>query len=782
MQIAERFIKKIREGGVNYNPDTQVAPFCILWPDKDRQWEGMIETLLTDLPELLVLGEYDLEKRSGPAIWVRCVIAGKIQDLKFPHESKPIIYLPGVGRQDLRDIKEIPDHLRPLAELQYRGTIWSQTNSRDWTVLSFLKSDQGGMGLDVSQDNESKHAMLRALQPIFYGNLEELRGKRLDKDFFNNLLAGDYARRLLLLLDKGDAFRLSMRENEWQAFAEICRSKLSFSPDEDGILTAAAKLASHDVQWEPVWERFSEAPHKYPNIPNLIKSCKPPTSVTWWTPGKSDYDRWPQWNEEQENILRRKMEAIDNMSQSEARRQIADLEKEHRLRRNLVWAELGEASLARALEHLSSLAHISVKSLAAGTINDLVAGYGNESWQVDDAVLRSLSYIEKDADFEAIRKVISAIYKPWAEDSARHLQQIVNDSGYPGGNSQTSRTPMYKAGQCILFVDGLRFDVARRLGKLLKDTGCQIKERQIWAPLPTVTATGKPAVTPVHDKISGEDGSDDFEPVITKTHQSLKGGYQLKKLMADSGWQILDASMKGDVKGNAWCEFGDIDREGHARGWKVAKYIDNILDDIQDRVKRLFNLGWQEIHIVTDHGWILLPGNLQKAELPGALTETEWGRCAEIKPGALTKERMYPWYWNPNYHFALADGISCFRNGVEYAHGGISLQECLTIEIVVLPGQFRVSQIIPRISEVVWKGLRCNVAVDSAFEGLSIDIRSRPNDPSSSVVVAPKELKDNRTASIIVENEDLEGTSATIVLINQQGELVAQTETIIGES
>jgi len=48
-------------------------------------------------------------------------------------------------------------------ELQYRGTIWSQLNAKDWTILAFLKSDQGGLGLDVAQDNDTRKAMQLAL-------------------------------------------------------------------------------------------------------------------------------------------------------------------------------------------------------------------------------------------------------------------------------------------------------------------------------------------------------------------------------------------------------------------------------------------------------------------------------------------------------------------------------------------------------------------------------------------------------------------------------------------
>jgi hypothetical protein len=68
--------KTLRDSAI-FNPEVQVAPSCILWPDKDRQWEAVIPRLQSELAELLVLGDYAPENRTGPAIWLRCVIAGK---------------------------------------------------------------------------------------------------------------------------------------------------------------------------------------------------------------------------------------------------------------------------------------------------------------------------------------------------------------------------------------------------------------------------------------------------------------------------------------------------------------------------------------------------------------------------------------------------------------------------------------------------------------------------------------------------------------------------------
>jgi hypothetical protein len=783
MRVIQHLLKAIRDVAV-FNPDVQDAPACILWPDRDRQWEAAIPRLQGELPELLILGNYEPEKRIGPAIWLRCVIAGKTDDVMLPEGCTPIFYLPGVSRQDLRAVESCPDNLKPLAELQYRGVIWSQINAKDWTILAFLKSDQGGLGLDVAQDNETKNAMQLALYRLLDEDIELLKDKRLEKDYFNTLLTGgDPVRELLQWIDQGDAFQSSRGENEWKAFVEVCKSQLAFNPQNDGILSAAARLATHEGPWNVAWERFCEAPKRYPNIAAQIRKCNPPSDTIFWHTGDGNYDGWPQWNEEQEKNLCRDLLALKNMPAHEARNRIQEMEKQHGSRRQLIWSELGEAALALSMEHLSLLAGVTKNSLAAGSAEDLAVGYAGQGWRADDAVIRALSPVDKTQDLEAVTTAVRAVYLPWAEDSARHLQRVWDNEITEKQRRMQAEKERGEEAACILFVDGLRFDCGKRLTEILEQDGYSIAERVLWSTLPSVTGTGKPAVAPIIGKntIAEEPEPYNFEPMTP---------YQFKKTIEDNGWKIVGAkdpipSPIHSPDGNSiinriWCEIGNIDHEGHDRGWKLARHIGSLLGEIRDRINALLDAGWKEVRVVTDHGWLLLPGGLPKIEMPSALVESKWGRCAAIKPGAVTEERLYPWFWNTNQHFALADGISCYRKGEEYAHGGLSLQECLTLELTVTRAAAGSVAISVEITDIVWKGLRCTVAVTGQFYGLSVDIRRQPGNASSSVVVGIKPLKGNGTASVVVENEELEGLEATLVLLDPNGGLVAQVATVIG--
>jgi hypothetical protein len=778
MKLIEFLSDSVRSPATAFNPEVQAAPVCVLWPDKDGQWEAVIPRLQGELPELLVLGDYAPEKRTGPAIWLRCVIAGEADDVPLPQDRAPVLYLPGVSRQDLRAVESCPDHLKALAELQYRGAIWSQLSAKDWTILAFLKSDQGGLGLDVAQDNGSRNAMQLALHRLLDEDIDLLQGKRLDRDYFNTLLTGgDPVRDLLQWLDQGDAFRAGRGANEWQAFCEVCKSQLAFDPQNDGMLAGAAKLADHSGPWQGVWERFCEAPTRYPGIPAQFRKCKAPMFDLF--ADTQSAGGWPQWNEEQEAVLRRDLLTIGQAPPHEGRKKLLALETKHGARRALVWAELGEAPLAQAVEHLAVLAGITTDSLAAGTVEDMAAGYRNQGWRADDAVIRALSCVTEAAGAEAVATAVQSVYLPWAEESARHLQKTW----------QQGPARQEEPGGCILFVDGLRFDCAKRLALFLEDTGCEVQEDERWAALPSVTGTGKPAVSPI---CRTSCVADEPEPSAF----DVLSPYQFDKALKEAGWLIVrpkdaipapvsapPATYPGAAAINKlWVEFGDIDHEGHDRGWKLAKHIDVLLAEIRDRITALLDAGWERVRVVTDHGWLLLPGGLPKIDLPSALTESKWGRCASLKAGATTKERLYPWFWNPSWHFALADGISCFKKGEEYAHGGLSLQECLTLQLTVSPARDREPGGAIVFTDVVWKGLRCTVAVAADDSGLSLDLRTQPGNRSSSVILGgkAKPFKGNGTASVVVDDEDLEGHPATLVVLDASGGLLAQDLTTIG--
>ena len=88
------------------NSHTAAPAAAVLWPDKEGQWQPALPALMALMPSLFVLGPYKPEQRSGPAIWLKCAIAGLLPEVLF--DGVPVIYLPGVSRAELRAIESCP--------------------------------------------------------------------------------------------------------------------------------------------------------------------------------------------------------------------------------------------------------------------------------------------------------------------------------------------------------------------------------------------------------------------------------------------------------------------------------------------------------------------------------------------------------------------------------------------------------------------------------------------------------------------------------------------------
>ncbi len=55
-----------------------------------------------------------------------------------------------------------------------------------------------------------------------------------------------------------------------------------------------------------------------------------------------------------------------------------------------------------------------------------------------------------------------------------------------------------------------------------------------------------------------------------------------------------------------------------------------------ERIEALLGAGWREVRVVTDHGWLWLPGGLPKVDLPKYLTRVNVQFYSDT-PDALLK-------------------------------------------------------------------------------------------------------------------------------------------------
>jgi hypothetical protein len=407
------------------NSQTSVPVAAVLWPDRDGAWTPGLVQLQQRLPDLFVVGAYDPEHRTGPAIWLKTAISGALPEVA--PKGVPVIYLPGVSRAELRAIESCPRDLQPLAELQYRGVFWSQANAKDWTLSAFLSSKNGGLELDVAQDKATQEALRQALEAgvLLDRPVAELQGVK-------SMRSGSTAswlrtpRDLLLWMNDADSARAQWAGVRWDVFSKRCKADFGFDPVADGLLVAAELLAKGKGKWAAVSELYRDSYTSFPKVYDLLLrsshlSWDCSTNSTSWQaiprPTKSGKRtcamRWPpviRW------IRHRLVQPSTKPSRS----------------MGAVAVGCGGAwgnPLAVALGHLSRLVELSTNLPSGSSPEQLAASYQQHGWQVDAAALDVLAAVQAKADVDAVSAALRSVYRPWLDAAAVRLQEAAKSVG-----------------------------------------------------------------------------------------------------------------------------------------------------------------------------------------------------------------------------------------------------------------------------------------------------------------------------------------------------------------
>lgn len=746
-----------------------VRPAAILWTDPARQWSPLLPLLMVELPELLVLGDYDASKHTGPAIWLRCVIDGALAEPTLPADHPPILLLPGIGRQQLRAGESCPVDLQPLVELMYRGTLWLQRGGHDWTVSAFLTSSQG-LGLDLAKDDATRDALLRALPEFAMTPIAQFQGQRLEAEDFDRLLSSDVIRDVLRWMSDPDGTRERLGDNGWGAFGSLCRERLEFDPESQADVTAGELVGCGEGAWGEVWERFAESPTNFPGVEPLLRRSRPAGSLPFHR------EPWPDLNDEDEATVRKALAGLPGLAHERACKTVVELDSSHGVRRGWVWARMGRSSMSTVLDPLRRLAEAVLQPIAGSSIEEFASVYVDRGWQADAAAWEAVA-IASTADEKVVGSAVRHLLLQWLDESARAFQSVLAKSALPTPGEQG----LVQAGEdgCVLFADGLRYDLGQRLAERLEGRGMRVTIRSRWAAAPTVTATAKPAVTPVADLIRGKILGDDFGAELAPNGLPADAR-NLRAALQQRNYQILgtdsfDAPQASPARG--WVEAGDIDTLGHKVGGRLARQLNEELERLCDRIVGLLDCGWKTVQVVTDHGWLLLPGGLPKVDLPKHLTASRWARCAVISGNSQPNVPLHPWTWNPVHSFAYAPGVACFNKTEEYAHGGLSIQECLTPTLLV---ERAGSQAIrATITSVTWRGMRCFVEVNPTSGRVLADLRLK-SPAGSSVAAATKPVEPDGSVSLVLADDEHEEAALVLVLLDDSGQILAQKPTRVG--
>lgn len=750
----------------------QAPPAAVFWPDPDLTWQGGIDRLREALP-LLTLGDYRPEAAQGPAIWIRAVLAdASAPSITLPerlgrHDDRDpwVIYLPGRRRDDFTDLARLDPDLAPLADLCLRSRWWLQGNQQPWTPQAFLRT-RDGLGLDLARDEATRAAITNVLPILLDEEVESLRrGLRWDAARLNTLLVPDEVSQVLRWLDDPGRVRAGLtRTGSWAAFVGICRDTYRVDPDRDTQISAAHRLRRREGAWLQVWQRFAEAPERYPRVPDILDRAAPEVLF-----GDDPHpDSRPAWNVEQEQDLRAVLAGISDVTDPLA--VIADLERRHGSRRESVWARLGRAPLANALHWLAELAVGVAEPTPTRDLTAITQWYAERGHRIDDFALRALAAAPSAADRTAVLDALAVLYDPWLSELAESFQRVVRD-GYQGTTGLAT-----EPGTCVVFVDGLRLDLGHRLAAELTDHALETALSCRLAAFPTVTPSGQPAVAPFTVPVRGGPGM-----AAGDTQGRALTGAVFRDALAASEVSYLTTAELGDPAGVAWTQTNDIDALGHAHDHKLTDHLDHELGLIVERIEALLSAGWRRVVIVTDHGFLLPARPAAKSELPLHLTQGDSSRkprVARLKTGQTSDYPALPWTWDQTVIMVSAPRAGAFVAGALYEHGGLSPQECV-IPVITVTRTTPAEE--ARIEGVRWTGQRCRVDVSPTDADVIVEIRSAAGD-SGSRVGERKPAVEGEAKILVSEEEAAEGSAVVVVLLDSNGTVIHQKSTTVGGS
>jgi hypothetical protein len=246
-----------------------------------------------------------------------------------------------------------------------------------------------------------------------------------------------------------------------------------------------------------------------------------------------------------------------------------------------------------------------------------------------------------------------------------------------------------KGKRAVLIVDGLRYDCAHSIKDALPSF--EIKINPVRAILPAVTPIGMTALLPLLGKgvklehqgnnirllVNGKDmsqrqnrlnyliefGADCYD--ITKIEEIDKPPKKISDLLVVFGHEAID----------------DI---GHGNADVLIRHLHLEIERLARLIRKLHNWGYPTVHVVTDHGFILVDPERLPPEVP---CDKEWcyvlkERFALVPAHADISLKTFPFEWDETVRVAIPPGMAFFKREKAFSHGGATLQEMIIPHLI----------------------------------------------------------------------------------------------------
>lgn len=290
-----------------------------------------------------------------------------------------------------------------------------------------------------------------------------------------------------------------------------------------------------------------------------------------------------------------------------------------------------------------------------------ITEYYRTKFSMLDAAMRHL-YVAWLAEPQLLRP-LQELYESHLKSLLGIWFAVVDDKYKPSQFGLIVRALGSHKKVAILICDGLRLEIAETIvSRVPKDV--VIKRDVRNAKLPSVTENGMSALFGIDEAVNSTSARfDNLRQVIPGVeiinYVDLGNGISADRLV------IM---------------FGDIDQVGEHKGLAGLRDIDNYENELAYAIGRLHRLGYNDVFITADHGFVItgLLDEASKVPAPNGVDVKErFFLTDEIisQSNFIRREDNFP--GSRYQYYAKTDRPFRTRGAYGYAHGGFTPQECL---------------------------------------------------------------------------------------------------------
>lgn len=384
-------------------------------------------------------------------------------------------------------------------------------------------------------------------------------------------------------------------------------------------------------------------------------------------------------------------------------------------RRHSVWVQESDRQLLwtlaqRALELLRGLADFERElDEVKPDAQDLIAFYTGRGYRLDQRYRyfeETLTEIDEESeDLDRLVEECREGYRKSVDRLQRLFMTAVRKSGWPvsdmtsAGNLFDDRVKPLLADKdakvAVLWIDALRYELAVALDESLSDQQ-KTDLDTVCGAIPSITPVGMASLLPGGWELALKEKGGKLVPHLGgKAIASAQD--RVAVLASEYGDRFLDMTLDELVKKRMTNAFKDkfeqrglvlvryhrIDLDGEKYAPDLFGSLKRHTDNLLKAVRRLADLGYTDIFVFTDHGFLVFPerdhGN--KASKPDGtwLLEKERvlaGSAAE-NPETIRFAAEDLGVAGDVEHFVFPKTLATFTEGILYYHGGLSVQECV---------------------------------------------------------------------------------------------------------